>query len=77
MHPSLHEQKFRSLMRHLNKIRPLEELAMIFRAFHGDPWAQAMVTIGEAELYTWDVHITFTTFLRINQLPVYEKVLKI
>ena len=51
--------------------RPLPELALIYRAMHGDDAAQRQVTLGEAEAYK--TAGTFEEFLDINRLPRYEE----
>ena len=53
---------------------PLEQLALIHRAQHLDPEATAVVLFSEVDCYT--PAETFEEFLRINQLPVYEEVLR-
>ena len=54
--------------------QPLPRLARIFRAMQGDHDAQAVVTFAEIELYR--PAETFEGFLEVNQLPVYETVLR-
>ena len=53
---------------------PVDQLARIFRATQGDKDAQAVVTMGE--VMDFRPADTFTEFLEINRLPVYEKVLR-
>jgi hypothetical protein len=56
------------------QIRPISEYREIFRAMNGDEDAMARVSIGEAEAYI--NADTFSDFLQIKNLPVFEKVLR-
>ncbi len=58
----------------LEKYLPLPRLARIYRAMQGDHDAQAVVTFAEIERYL--PAETFEKFLEVNQLPVYETVLR-
>lgn len=58
----------------LEKNLPLPRLARIFRAMKGDHDAQAVLTFAEVEQYR--PAETFAEFLEINQLPVYEAILR-
>jgi len=62
------------LMQRLPELLPVERLAEIFRAQHGDKEAQRTVTIGEAS--TNFPAETFAEFLEVNKLPVIEEVLR-
>ena len=53
---------------------PLDQLARIFRAINGDKEAQAVVTLEEAGQF--HPAETFSEFIEINKLPVYESVLR-
>jgi hypothetical protein len=59
--------------RRLAKIRPLTELARVFRAQIGDPEAQD-VDVRVAAMY--EPGDTFADFLEINRLPVFERELR-
>jgi len=72
----LQELKFQSTIEHLDKVRPLRELALIYRALRGDAFAQRYVSVRRARLYHYDVYMTFYEFIRMNWLPVYEEVLR-
>ncbi len=56
------------------KIYPLPYLARIFRAMRGDQAEQKIVTIAEVEQF--QPAETFSEFLEINQLPVFEEILR-
>ena len=71
---TLQAHKLAAAQRRLEKIRPLAELAQIFRAMIGDPAAQAHVTAGDVAMYEHGP--TFSEFLRVNRLPVFEEVLR-
>ena len=64
----------RELMRRLPEIQPFDRLAEIYRAQCGNHDAQRDVTIGEAERY--EPAGTFEEFLRVNRLPVYERIIR-
>jgi len=70
----IEQHKRAAVLRQLQKIRPLEELAMVFLAQHGDEKAQAVITIGTASEY--QPAETFELFLEINDLPVFEQILR-
>lgn len=57
------------------KIRPIKELALIYRGMNGDREAQRVVTLGDTEAYIQAD--TFEEFLEINKLPAFEQVLSI
>ena len=58
----------------LEKYLPLPRLARIYRAMQGDHDAQAVVNFAEIELYR--PAGTFEKFLEVNQLPIYEEILR-
>jgi len=60
--------------RRLAMLRPVPELAVIFRSMIGDLTAQAHVTIEEVSMY--EPAETFGRFLEVNRLPVFEEVLR-
>ncbi len=55
------------------KIYPINHLARIFRAMQGDKDAQAVIAIGDVEQFQHAE--TFSEFLKINELPVFEVIL--
>jgi len=61
-------------MRRLPEIQPFDRLAEIYRAQCGDHDSQRDVSIGEAERY--EPAGTFADFLRVNNLPVYERTIR-
>lgn len=71
---TLEEDKRRLLMRRLRKLLPVEELARIYRAQHGDKEAQKITTLQECCDYICSD--SFVDFLAVNRLPVYEQVLR-
>jgi hypothetical protein len=71
---TLQQHKLACAQRRLAKIRPLGELAQIFRAMIGDRKAQAVVPAHVAAMYEHGP--TFGEFLRVNRLPAYEQVLR-
>lgn len=78
----LQERKFQATMKYLNKIRPIRELSLIYRALQGDEFAQRFVIVREVMLYHndidyyYDAAMTFYEFVRANHLPLYEEVLR-
>ena len=72
----LQELKFQSNIEHLEKIRPIRELAFIYRALRGDVLAQHHVSVRRARLYYYDIYMTFYEFIKMNWLPIYEEVLR-
>lgn len=53
---------------------PLSRLGTIFLAMHGCKKSQKFVTVAEIEQF--QPAETFSEFLDVNQLPVYEMVLR-
>ena len=71
---TLQAHKMACAQRRLEKIRPLGELAVIFRAMVGDKAARAVVPAQVAAMYEHGP--TFSDFLRVNRLPVFEQELR-
>lgn len=55
-------------------VEQIEKAAMVFRAQHGDRNAYDFVTVDEATNYRQAN--TFEEFLQVNQLAVYEEVVR-
>jgi hypothetical protein len=70
---TLEQHKRAVAMRRLAMLRPLPELGRIFRAQIGDPECQD-IDVRVAAMY--EPGPTFEEFLRINRLPVFERVLR-
>jgi len=70
---TLTEHKRACAMRRLAMLRPLPELARVFRAQIGDPECQD-VDVRVAAMY--EPGDTFADFLEINRLPVFEETLR-
>ena len=70
---TLEQHKHAVAMRRLAMLRPLPELARIFRAQIGDPECQD-IDVRVAAMY--EPGDTFADFLRINKLPVFQEVLR-
>lgn len=84
---TLQELKHQSLMRRAHLVRPVERLALIYRALRDDCRARvgdfsesgAVRELTPAELmaateYRYDASMTFYEFVRANWLPTYEVV---
>jgi len=77
----LQELKFQAIMEHLEKIRPIRELALIYRALRGDEHAmrecaRRNINIRLVKQYHYEVYMTFYEFIKMNWLPIYEEVLR-
>ena len=72
------ELKYQALMERLDRVWPIEKLALIYRALRGDidTEVRMTVTIEQVELYHYEAYMTFYEFIRSNWLPVYEEVLR-
>jgi len=71
---TLQMHKIACQQRRLARLRPLGELALVFRAMIGDKAAQAVVPAHVAAMYEHGP--TFEEFLRVNRLPAFEDVLR-